>query len=93
MTSLRALNPEFPGSGLTKVRRAWVGNIVDIVRGILKIPLLECNTDGKHLIGDGPVAFLPRMGLAISLLMKIVPAARRWSRGASEDESRRGRCC
>lgn len=91
-TPSRALNIGFPGSGLTKVRRAWVGNIVDIVRGILKIPLLECNTNGQDLISDSPVAFLPRMGLAISLLMKTILAARCWSRGAGENESRRG-CC
>lgn len=75
----------------TKVWRGWVGDIIDITRGLLEIPLLECDTDGQHLISDSPVALLPRMGLSISLFMEIIPA-RRWSGGADEDEGRRGRC-
>lgn len=80
-----------PKSWLTKVRRGWVGDIIDVILGVLEIPLLERNTDREHLISDSPVAFLPRMRLAISLLMDII-SARSWSREASENEGRRDRC-
>lgn len=76
---------------LTKVWRVWVGDIVDITRGIVKIPLLERDTNRQNLISDSPMALLPRMGLSISLLMEII-SSRSWSRSAGEDEGRRGRC-
>jgi hypothetical protein len=61
---------------LTKIRRTWVGDIVDVSLGVFKVSLLEGNTDGQNLLRDSPMAFLPCMRLAVPLLVEIVPARR-----------------
>lgn len=76
---------------LTKVGGARVSDVIDIPLCIFEISLAQRNANRHHLVSDGAVSLVPRMGMANPLLVEDM--FRRCRRDCRTCQKKGGRDC